>query len=120
MYEGHEPSGTRSQVKRRVTVGNATKRILADEVVAEISDPFVRFDRPVDLLTILHYDGEFLAREVILRGEETRRHGGLEDAQWRPTMPVEQTWLKEVLGQNIAYMAPGVWVSNEGDVIHLV
>ena len=80
-----------SQVKRRVTVDNATKRILADEVVAEISDPFVRFDRPVDLLTILHYDGELLAREVILRGGETNRHGGLKDVQWRPTTPVEQT-----------------------------
>ena len=102
-----------SQVERRVTVDNDTKRVVADEVVAEITDPFVRFDRPVDLLTILHYDGELLAREVILRGGEQNRHGGLEDAQWRLTTPVEQTWLKEVLGQSIAYMTPGVWVSNE-------
>ena len=42
--------------------------VLVDEVVAEITDPYVRFDRPVDLLTVLHYDGELFGTRSCLEG----------------------------------------------------
>ena len=48
-------SGPRwNQVRRRVTVNDVTKRVLADQMVEEIRDPFEKLDRAVDLMTVLY------------------------------------------------------------------
>ena len=78
-----------NQVRRRVTVNDVTKRVLADQMVEEIRDPFERLDRAVDLLTVLYYDGAIAERELIMRGGQADLREDGEGGRWRPVTPAE-------------------------------
>jgi len=100
-------------------VNDVTKQVLADHMVGEICDPFEKWDRAVDLLTVLYYDGAIVDRESIMRGGQVDLREDGDQGQWRPVTPAEGDWLRAVLGGNPIRLDPGVWVSDDGDVIHL-
>jgi len=90
-------------------VNDVTKRVLADQMVEEIRDPFERLDRAVDLLTVLYYDGAIADRESIMRGGQADLREDGEGGRWRPVTPAEGDWLHAVLGGNPTRLEPGVW-----------